>query len=582
MNRAARGGGPVPPLAGDPRAALRRRERVGGPRARQPRGAAARRAPLCRGRALRPPLACHPRESVRPRAPRHQQQPQQPCGLLDNLKRHDEAKPMLRRAVAIREGALGDKHPDVATSMHNLASHHLDVQEWQAAYAMFKRATAIWIARSGGRASGVLRQDERAEIKGHADPFLGFVIAAYHVAEGADGKTASDCARKRSRPRNGSRNWAAAGHLGHVGACCGWRRPPWAAGPDAAGPGRGGSRRRPRADRRRFPASTGAQIRSGGGAASAGCGGSPPDCRRWTPRWTSFPQYASLTSAAPLPLTEVGSLARARRSAAAVRSDQGRHVSCGPSHRRREPLGQGSPRQPSARSARVAALRCGLDFSVEWQRRSGGQVHRSLAAGGRCPTDADGAALRPCARTRTLRCAAWARRGSDRRQAPPDRALGRARQPAVSMSWSRNRRAVALPADVGGYAQAAWLAKRAAITVLPSVASLKALRQLRKAEPGNRRLHWLRQPAADGQRRHRPAAWAKQSCSQRLAGSAAPNPTAGTPPAKLLRSGLANVEEAAPPAAAARNGRRALRGGAPAGRARGRGSSRPRCHRAQP
>jgi CHAT domain len=40
--------------------------------------------------------------------------------------------------------------------------------------------------------------------------------------------------------------------------------------------------------------------------------------------------------------------------------------------------------------------------------------------------------------------------------------------------------AVALPADADGYASAAWLAKRHAITVLPSVAALKALREFAK------------------------------------------------------------------------------------------------------
>ena len=51
------------------------------------------------------------------------------------------------------------------------------------------------------------------------------------------------------------------------------------------------------------------------------------------------------------------------------------------------------------------------------------------------------------------------------------------------------------PAD---YGDAAWLARRHAITVLPSVASLKALRQFAKTSKATRPYRWLRQSAADG------------------------------------------------------------------------------------
>lgn len=43
------------------------------------------------------------------------------AGLYQHQKRHAEAEPLYRRALAIRERALGPDHPDVATSASNLA-----------------------------------------------------------------------------------------------------------------------------------------------------------------------------------------------------------------------------------------------------------------------------------------------------------------------------------------------------------------------------------------------------------------------------------------------------------------------------
>ena len=68
--------------------------------------------------------------------------------------------------------------------MHNLASHHLDLKEWDAAYAAFKRASAIWIGRRSS-GSAVSEPDQRMEIRNNSDPFLGLVVAAYHAAQSA-------------------------------------------------------------------------------------------------------------------------------------------------------------------------------------------------------------------------------------------------------------------------------------------------------------------------------------------------------------------------------------------------------------
>lgn len=71
-------------------------------------------------------------------------------GQVDKvLGRYAEAEPMIRRSLAIREKVLGREHPDVARSLNNLA----DLYERQARYAdaepLYRRAVAIRQAALG-------------------------------------------------------------------------------------------------------------------------------------------------------------------------------------------------------------------------------------------------------------------------------------------------------------------------------------------------------------------------------------------------------------------------------------------------
>ena len=69
---------------------------------------------------------------------------------LNNLAEPDwaqgrfaEAEPLFKRALAIREKALGQDHPDVAASLNNLASVYQDRGRYEEAEVAFKRALAI-------------------------------------------------------------------------------------------------------------------------------------------------------------------------------------------------------------------------------------------------------------------------------------------------------------------------------------------------------------------------------------------------------------------------------------------------------
>jgi CHAT domain-containing protein/Tfp pilus assembly protein PilF len=62
---------------------------------------------------------------------------------------YDRAEPLYRRALAIRETALGNTHPDVATSLNNLASLYLDQGLYDRAEPLYRRALAIREATFG-------------------------------------------------------------------------------------------------------------------------------------------------------------------------------------------------------------------------------------------------------------------------------------------------------------------------------------------------------------------------------------------------------------------------------------------------
>jgi len=102
----------------------------------------------------------------------------------------------------------------------------------------------------------------------------------------------------------------------------------------------------------------------------------------------------------------------------------------------------------------------------------------------------------------------------------------------------------AIPAITAEYSRAAWLAKRHAVTVLPSVASLKALRQNAKASKGTKPLVGFGNPLLVGRDGSDQRAFAKQSCPK-----AAPEPepvevaSRGVPDAlaSLFRGGVADV-----------------------------------------
>ena len=66
------------------------------------------------------------------------------------MGRYAEAEPLYRRSLAIREKQLGPDHPDVATSLNNLADLYRSMGRYAEAEPLYRRSLAIREKRSSG------------------------------------------------------------------------------------------------------------------------------------------------------------------------------------------------------------------------------------------------------------------------------------------------------------------------------------------------------------------------------------------------------------------------------------------------
>lgn len=103
--------------------------------------------------------------------------------ILDSTGRAQEAEPLLKRALDIRLRALGEMHPDIANSFANLGAHHIDLKDWQQARDAFAHAVAI----QNGRRAAEFGEEGRGDLRAHEDtnPYPGLIVAAYNLARGA-------------------------------------------------------------------------------------------------------------------------------------------------------------------------------------------------------------------------------------------------------------------------------------------------------------------------------------------------------------------------------------------------------------
>jgi CHAT domain-containing protein len=191
----------------------------------------------------------------------------------------------------------------------------------------------------------------------------------------------------------------------------------------------------------------------------------------------------------------------------------------------------------------VAALRCGLDQAA-WDGEGGTRCARALtspsdpaeiAAGGPLPFD--------LARAHTLYVALFGAIEdlikdkhllivpSGALTAIPFQALVTEKPPT------------ALSANAADYVHAAWLARRHAITILPSVTSLKALRQFAKASKATQPFIGFGNPLLAGPTGDDRSAWGRQSCPKhRPEGLRVASRSVRAPLSQFFRGNLADVD----------------------------------------
>ncbi len=66
------------------------------------------------------------------------------AGLYDTQGKCEEAEPLFKRSLAIRENALGPDHPDVALSLNNLAGLYRTQGKYDQAEPLYRRSLPIF------------------------------------------------------------------------------------------------------------------------------------------------------------------------------------------------------------------------------------------------------------------------------------------------------------------------------------------------------------------------------------------------------------------------------------------------------
>jgi len=263
---------------------------------------------------------------------------------------------------------------------------------------------------------------------------------------------------------------------------------------------------------------------------------------------SAFPQYFDFTLPKPLKAAEAQSLLRAKEAIAqfTVLADQAYVWIVTKSEVRWAPI-QASPAEIERA---VAALRCGLDFEASWGTSA------LVESKARCRdllqrtyTDADIRVPRPMpfdlGRAHQLYVALFgqveALIADKELMVIPSGALSSL--PLQVLVTKRPK--AAFPGDWAGYASASWFVKAQALTVLPSVASLKALREQAGRSSATNPYIAFANPVLTGASRTDRRAAQRQKCDQSVyvADRSARSPAVRAVPARFFRGELGIVEK---------------------------------------
>ncbi|MGO9485481.1 MAG: CHAT domain-containing tetratricopeptide repeat protein [Rhodomicrobium sp.] len=104
--------------------------------------------------------------------------------LYDDQGRYNEAEPLYRRVLEARERTLGREHPDTLTSANNLAAFYFQRSDWGHAAEFWRRSTAalaVRVQRDAQDATQVLLGKKKSEAERKSGEFLGLVKVMYRL-----------------------------------------------------------------------------------------------------------------------------------------------------------------------------------------------------------------------------------------------------------------------------------------------------------------------------------------------------------------------------------------------------------------
>lgn len=460
-----------------------------------------------------------------------------------------DAEQVLKRALELRERSLPAGHPDIARTVSNLSVLEMARQSWRAALAYELRVTDMVMARERREREGIPGVTDRTTGSGSADlrtssqDFYGLVKVAHRVVAAEPGRRSELLETTFSRAQWASNSEAAAS-LAQMAARNAKNDP-----------------RLARLIRHRQDLVAEWNVRDKALLASASL---PPERRNsendngLRQRIASidheleaidralrseFAEYAALATPESLSVGEAQRLLRENEAlvfildteymAAELPEETFVWVVTKTSARwTRSGVGGKALRES------VFALRCGLDASL-WQADDTSKRCRGLTntapRGAMLPFD--------LSRAHALYTALFAQTEDLIRDKHivivPSGPLAALPFQVLTTQATGN----AIPDDAEGYAGASWLSKRHAITTLPSVSSLRALRHFAKASKANKPFIGFGNPLLHGPDGSNRTAWERQQCeSAPSLASVAMRDKRGSLPG-YIRGGLADVGE---------------------------------------
>ena len=462
-----------------------------------------------------------------------------------------DAETIYKRALAINEATLPPGHPDVSLSLNNLAALALQRHDWTGALALFSRGTDLTISRARrmrlAETQAVSTQHGADEAAREAGNFYGYIKAAYQVAATAPAQHARLSADTFNRAQWSMSSEAAASLTNmamrsakgdpalarvvreHQDLVNEWRQQ----------------------DKALVLASTLAPERRDAASERAHrdrlAAIDTAIARIDRTLIKDFPEFAILNRSEPVPVDEVRSLLGSDEAlilvldtfAAAGTPDESFLWIVTKNDLRwvRSSLGK------DALAREVAALRCGLDASA-WLDKGAARC-RNLVGVNYSIDDANTGKPLPfsLARAHALYRALF---GQAEDLIRDKHLLIVPSGPLTALPFQilvTDAPASAIAADPAAHANAAWLAKRHAITVLPSVASIKALRQFAKASRATQPFIGFGNPLLTGPSGTDRRAWDRRGCGQPAAAVQVASRNVRSAIPKFFRGGLANVDE---------------------------------------